>query len=528
MTLLAIDIGTYSIKFYETKPVAGKLKLINYEEVHLSELNSQTFEELTLQEKQFTLIARYLKKRENPVKIISHLDHEMMTTRYLTLPVNQKRKAQLMIPFQLEDHLPYSLSNTHITSFLHKEDKNHFAQVCVTEKDFFAEYYHYQKERSILPAIVSTDLFAIQSYLLETKNVDTFCLVDIGHHTTKAYLIDKGRVVANHISHIAGATIDEVISHTYNISYQEAVTYKHENAFFLTDSQLEEVEPEQKNFGLVMKQAFTPLINELRRWEVGLRVKHGREIQKYVLTGGSANIDNIDNFLSGPLGFPVEKFNPYHNLDYDLLGVDEAMHNSMALCHVMSIAQSSKHTAPNLLHSDFQGEYSESIPLHSSVFVATRVALLCLIIATGLFIERIFINQDISTVDQVAIAHLQASDINLPRQIRDLYRTRPERVLSELQRQQNNHQQNYLALRELSENRTMAEFFNFQQKIPPISEVNLKRLVVNSSFVEALFFSEDMTKLNDLRERLYGLRYTDATIYLDDRNKHVEFSYHLN
>ena len=136
-----------------------------------------------------------------------------------------------------------------------------------------------------------------------------FCVIDIGHNTSKAYFINRSQVVSNHVSRTAGQVIDEVIAQTYQISRDEAIVYKHENCFFLTEEQYEGVEEDQKEFARLMKQALTPLINDIKRWELGFRVKNGLAVKTIYLTGGTSQINNICN-----IAFPQNRFGPRRQL----------------------------------------------------------------------------------------------------------------------------------------------------------------------------------------------------------------------
>ena len=46
-------------------------------------------------------------------KIIFQIPNKLFTTRYLHIPVKQEKKAEQMIPFQLDDELPYTIPELH-------------------------------------------------------------------------------------------------------------------------------------------------------------------------------------------------------------------------------------------------------------------------------------------------------------------------------------------------------------------------------------------------------------------------------
>lgn len=63
-----------------------------------------------------------------------------------------------------------------------------------------------------------------------------------------------------------------MISQTYQIDPEEAVLYKHQNAFLLTENQYEGVEPAQKDFATAMEKVLHTLISDFARWKIGFKV----------------------------------------------------------------------------------------------------------------------------------------------------------------------------------------------------------------------------------------------------------------
>ena len=144
--------------------------------------------------------------------------------------------------------------------------------------------------------MLTSEISTMQSYIDHIRMNDTCCILDLGHKTTKAYFVQDRQIVSNHTSFVAGSAINEVIAKTYQISAEDAIIYKHENAFLLTDEQLDEVSNEQREFALLMKQVFSPLILDIKRWEIGHRVKFGTSIYKIYILGGTSQINSLENF----------------------------------------------------------------------------------------------------------------------------------------------------------------------------------------------------------------------------------------
>jgi hypothetical protein len=218
----------------------------------------------------------------------------------------------------------------------------------------------------------------------------------MGHNSTKAYFIYKGNIVANHISYIGGKVITDVMAKTYNISEQEAEIYKHNNCFVLTAAQFAEVDTSQQEFAKLMKNTLTPLLLDIKRWEVGFRVKYLHAVQTIYVMGGSSNIINIEKFLAEELSCNVEKIDVFKDHKRTILPFDKKQNSSFMLAEVMAFSQSTKRPLLNFLKGNYSSSFDNSIPLHSTIFIATRLLIVALILLLSLVFERFFLNKDLT------------------------------------------------------------------------------------------------------------------------------------
>ncbi|MBY0415173.1 MAG: pilus assembly protein PilM, partial [Bdellovibrionales bacterium] len=317
MNILAIDIGSYSVKFVEVNTSRRNYVLVEKVEVILDEVKSQYPNVTNTHELQKEIITHFIQKKPSDIKILFQVPNEMLTTRYLEIPGTSKRKTEQIIPFQLEENLPYSLQNAHFSSRINKKNNSFSVLSNITQLNVFKDFFAYFENKEAQPSILTSEISIIQAYIDHIKMNETCCILDFGHKTTKIYFIQDRQVVSNHTSYVAGNAINEVIAKTYQISMENAIIYKHANAFMLNDDQLAQVSSEQKSFALLMKQIFNPIILDLRRWEIGHRVKYGTTIEKFYILGGSSNINNLDNFIHFHTAIPVETLPPLLDLKND-------------------------------------------------------------------------------------------------------------------------------------------------------------------------------------------------------------------
>jgi Tfp pilus assembly PilM family ATPase len=156
----------------------------------------------------------------------------------------------------------------------------------------------------------------------------------MGHRTTRAYLFYNSRLLATHVSYVGGQEVNEMIAQSYKIDIDEAIVYKHQNAFLLTSNQYDEVEPAQKEFAASMDRVFSPLLNDFTRWKVGFKVNFNLSIGNVYLCGGTSNIKNISNYLSEKLEAKVallETFDKVEAEKIDLKSKEKCMKVSIII-----------------------------------------------------------------------------------------------------------------------------------------------------------------------------------------------------
>lgn len=499
MNILAIDVGSYSIKFVEVRPERKNLILVEKNEIILDEAKAHYPDAVTLSDLQKEVVATYIQKKSNELKIIFQVPNEMLTTRYLEIPGTSKRKTEQIIPFQLDENLPYSLNQAHFSSRLNKRSGGFSVLSNITQLSVFKDFFGYFENKDAQPSVLTSEISTMQAYIDHIRMNDTCCILDLGHKTTKAYFVQDRQIVSNHTSFVAGSAINEVISKTYQISHEDAVIYKHENAFLLTDEQLEEVSPEQKEFALLMKQIFNPLILDIKRWEIGHRVKFGTSIDKIFVLGGTSQINSLENFLHFHTGLTVEALQPLLDLKNDY-----SMHDrSFYLAKMMAISQKMPSNLINFLSGKFQTASNAFISLHSAVFLWVRTSFIALLIMLSLFSERFFfLAKQEKALDSKITALLKTPSLDISVKDRKLYTTKPDSVLSAIKKKNKiikDEVSSILSSNRINALRPLAVLSKTMSSNPKVS---LARFKTDGYTVSAVFTSEEPSELEIMSNHL--------------------------
>lgn len=530
MSLLNIDLGSYSVKFFETSDDRKQIVHRTSHEVIIDQVRSR-FPGLSLQEIQIEIMSNYLKARNYEGKINLLLPDEHVTTRYLDLPVNNRKKAEQMIPFQLDENLPYPISNSHYSWVLFKKGNNLSAQVSVLQQNAFADFFNSLKDKEIVPNLITTECYLIQNFIENWNNparkiskmTEPFCVIDIGHNTSKAYFINRSQVVSNHVSRTAGQVIDEVIAQTYQISRDEAIVYKHENCFFLTEEQYEGVEEDQKEFARLMKQALTPLINDIKRWELGFRVKNGLAVKTIYLTGGTSQINNICNFLSEELNIKVEALQVYDLVKQPKIPFSEAEKCKHTVTYLMALSQKAKIPVGTMLTGPYSTSIAETIPLHSMAFIFSRAAVVVALLLASLFAERFFLSREADGLNKQIAGLLKNPELDISKRDQKELKIRPEKILKIIEKKNKEVRNEVKTAMDNTKLNAVEPLIDLSQKLNANPSVDLQTFESDRGNVQARFSAKQIEALDTLSNDLKNVNLPQAKVAKEGNTLILEY-----
>ncbi len=500
MNILAIDVGSYSVKFLQFKQERKQLFLIKAHEVIIDEAKEKWSSELDLHPLQAEIVKNFLGE-DLESKVIMQIPSEYITSRYFTLPSAHKRKVDMMIPFQLDENLPFQTFEAHYITHLTKRANSTSALVNIAKLDEFDRFYSHYSSREALPSILTSELAIIQSYAAYRDLKNPTIILDIGHETTKCYVIREGEVVSNHISHTAGKVLDDVIAQTYQIPEKEALQYKHENCFFLTEAQYQEVSQDQQEFAKLMKQAIWPLILDVKRWLLGFRVKYGTPIEFVYLTGGTSQINNINNFFTQTLATRVESLEITHAIanQEELLGKKQAHY---FLVQMMADTQHSKQKPGNFLFGPYSGSREGYLPLHSASFIGVRVLIFCLIYSAFLLGEGFILKKKKNQIYRKVSKSIKLKKYGIPKSRQRYLKRRPERILKLLKKKAHQVSQEVKTVQAAARINAIAPLALISREISAVPGVQMKRFTSDGKFVRAEFVGDKSETLNKLEKNI--------------------------
>jgi hypothetical protein len=346
-----------------------------------------------------------------------------------------------------------------------------------------------------------------------------FCVLDIGHRTTKAYFFYNGRLIATHVSYLGGRQVDEMIAQTYGIPTEEAVLYKHQNAFVLTQSQMDGVDENQREFARMMDQVYRPLLTDFSRWELGFRVAHGMPVGQVFVCGGSANTKNMAPWLAEKLGVRCALLESFEGVDTAKVDLHAKARAKYTLANMMVLGLRNKNNLINLLSGQYALAGRAELPLHAAAFLATRVAAVTALLALAMVVEGVVLKLDL----QATVAKMSSLAKNpvlaLTSRERRQLTSNPAQVNAALGKRQRAIRQQISTLQSASDIRALSPLVGISAAAVGTEATLSEFTVSDAGEVKAIFTHDDPAVLAKLQSRIQdgaGLR--DAQTRIEGAN----------
>ncbi|MBP9674240.1 MAG: pilus assembly protein PilM [Bacteriovoracaceae bacterium] len=529
MDIIAIDIGTYSVKFIESS--ADKRSAVHHHlgEVLIDEARKQFGDSLSLEELQIQIIKTYLQGVKKDVISIAQINQGILTTRKLVLPTKHKRKAEMMIPFQLEENIPYAIDQIQLASvLLEAEGDQTVAIVSLLPKEEFARIHAEFTKSHVTPHYFTSEIFLCLQYALDDRKEEAFCILDMGHENTKSYFFDGMKFISHNSSPIAGKHLDEVISKTYNISLREAQAFKHKNAFLLTSSQYHNASTEQAQFAKLMERTLSPFMDDFARWELGFRLQTGKTIEKVYLTGGTSALKNCEMFFSSYWNIPVltlDTFDPM-SLNRSTHDFDISKKTRFNNANLMVRNCASKIARTNFNNGDFADVHGEGIPIHSASFIGLRVLFITALVVLALFIENIVLSNKTKELHSRSKNILKNTILELPPTASKKFETKPKEILSTLNKKKKALIDKMLLIDKHSRVNAFDFLSRLSQSIDPKQMGMLLQYENSEGAISAIFEAFDKRSAEQFKISIATLGLKNISVKSLENPLQIEISYH--
>ena len=317
---LGIDIGTFSIKIVELSRQGKRIKLENYGEMKSKALYKQPFR--TFQKSSLTLsskdISRAIKaileetKTQGKTATLSIPDFSTFFTSFELPPMTEEEIPQA-VEFEARQHIPLHLSEVSLDWQVIKGDKpkGEISRIKIllvaVPKEVIYQYQTIVEPFAFKSFALEAEAFGLlRSLIKEDKEI--ICLIDIGAQSTTASIIDNQVLKESYSFDVfSGNQLTHVLTKALDVKREQAEKMKKKYGLLVdTDKRIAGILAPSVNLILV---EIEKICRQFRRTEK-------KEINKFILSGGSARLPGLKQYFSDHFKKQVIVGDPFSNIFY--------------------------------------------------------------------------------------------------------------------------------------------------------------------------------------------------------------------
>ncbi|MFQ5515643.1 MAG: pilus assembly protein PilM [Myxococcota bacterium] len=222
-----LDIGSYAVKLVEIQAGVRGVEFVRFEQARLPHRENR--------EEHEAAIRSFLAEREISHEfVVTALPSARVTQRHLRFPFTGARRVAQAIPYELEEELPFPLTQMVLThgQVLARPDRTDVL-VVMSPRDEVASWLDELRRLEIEPRILEIEGAVLANLCSHLMVADAGrLLLDIGHRKTNLCLLVDGKPVVIRSIPIAGHAFNEALAKDLGLAYESAEERKHEQGIF--------------------------------------------------------------------------------------------------------------------------------------------------------------------------------------------------------------------------------------------------------------------------------------------------------
>jgi len=308
-TVTGIDVGAHAVKFV----------LIDVGFRHTRLLSS--FEEIVpageapLAERQGEALQVGLARL--PAESIPYmaLPGEMLAVRALDLPFADARKIEQVVGYELEGQIVHALQDVvfdHVVLKARGEGSTVLAAAARVDEvgDLLASL----SVRGVEPRSLFVAPVVYQALFTGDRTpgpAEPACrmLIDIGHRRTNMCFLLHGEAVYARTLLRGGEALTAAVAATFQCTIDRAERAKREEGM-VGSANRRPHGPIPQRMDEVLREALAPLLREIRQTVASFRAREKTAIEAVLLTGGTAALNGLPEYLAEELALPVTTYAP--------------------------------------------------------------------------------------------------------------------------------------------------------------------------------------------------------------------------
>lgn len=312
--VLGLDLGTSAIKAILLKETKGEVEVV---QAGIVELNLDPALE---NNKKKSRVSEALKRvlSENNIRtksVVSVVPGQSTIIRHLKLPPGTRDRLSQVIKYEAQNQIPFPLDKVILDyqAFPGKEGEEVKTILVAMKKELIDEHLDIIEEAGLRCEAIDVSSLALYNGLkfgATLSERETVAFINIGATTTDISICREGVLEFTRSIPVAGNDLTEVIQTKIGIPFSEAEKLKRKEA----DALPQAPSPVTEAISPILENLFTEIRRSLNYYRTQLE---GTEVNRILLSGGSAGLRNLDGFLAKGLTIPVEIANPLAKIKFD-------------------------------------------------------------------------------------------------------------------------------------------------------------------------------------------------------------------
>lgn len=317
---IGLDIGSSGVKMTVLKSTKGGLRLEAFDH---SKLPPETIVDGALMNSTAVVDAvNQLLERNNIGRskyTALSVSGNTVIVKKIRLPLMTQEELEESIQWEAEQHIPFDIQDVFI-GFEVVAPKTEQGQMDVAlvaaKKEMINDYVTVCHDVGLEPLVVDVDAFALQNMYEINYGYhrdETVVLLDVGNAVVTMNVVTDGVTMFTRDLSLGGSDITEEIQRQLNITYQEAELYKMGGGPGMSS---DEVLPQEVES--IIQDKAEDMAQEIQRsLDFYAATAAEEEIDKIVVSGGTAAIPSLVRTIERISGVDTEVANPFRNIDYD-------------------------------------------------------------------------------------------------------------------------------------------------------------------------------------------------------------------
>ena len=310
MPALALDIGTYSIKAISASP--GKKPGIKKVAEVFNTTGIAVPTDDAAQEKLLTLLENTLNDYDLPrTDVRVSIPETVVSTKVIAIPPLSDAELASAIGWQAEQHIPIPPEELTLEyQVLYRPQKNENVPMRVllvgVRKQLIERFVSMFNQIGIEPTLLETHMVSILRSLQFEQSDPTTMVAHIGASSMNLSIIHEGELkfVLSHLN--GGQLLTKALEQTLGLDAAQSEQYK--RTYGLDEAQF------QGKVRQAMQPAVQMLVTELRKAiQFFVNQNPQQSVKRIVLSGGTATLPGLVEFITSDLGVEVLVVAPFAN-----------------------------------------------------------------------------------------------------------------------------------------------------------------------------------------------------------------------